>query len=180
MSESQLPEPQEPKPRFRLNVQVFQIFGLVIIALALPFTILILGLLDIRKNTKPSATTKSVNATQRSTEVPGLRSTLDSIAASHLPRPTLDDGIRRYGFVLPKPNSTPSETALRSALDSVGAICLSSSNETAEKFIASVSVDVALQFEEALLSLNPITKPLEPIDSRAASSWSYEITIQQE
>jgi len=180
MSDSQLPEPQEIKPRFQLNVQVFQIFGLVIIALALPFTILILGLLDIRKNTQPSATTQSVATTQTATEVLGLRATLDSIAATKLPGPPLDDGMRRYGFVIRKPNSTPSETALRSVLNSVGAICLSSSNETAEKFIAFVSVAEAIEFEGALLSLNPITKPLESIDSHAASSWSYEITIQQE
>ena len=181
MNKSEKTDPSEPQPRFRLNVQVFQIFGLVIIALALPFTILILGLLDIRKNNKPNGTTISEGTTQVSTEAPGLRATLDSIAESKLPMPALDDGIRRFSFILRKSNNAVSETSLRSALNSVGAICVDTSKDHVEKFLAHASLEKAQEFELTLLSLDPTVKPLGGIDSRSAdSSLNFEITVQRE
>ena len=181
MNKSEIPDPSEPQPRFRFNVQVFQIFGLVIIALALPFTILILGLLDIRKNTKPSGTTISEASTQTATEAPGLRATLDSIAESKLPMPALDDGIRRFSFILRKSNNSDSEASLRSALNRVGAICVDTSKDHVEKFLARVSLEKAQEFELTLISLDPTVKPLGGIDSKSAdSSLNYEITVLRE
>jgi hypothetical protein len=181
MNKSENPDPSEPQPRFRFNVQVFQIFGLVIIALALPFTILILGLLDIRKNTKPNVSTISEANNQGSTEAPGLRATLDSIAETKLPMLAFDDGIRRFSFILRKSNNSDSEASLRSALNRVGAICVDTSKDHVEKFLARVSLEKAQEFELTLISLDPTVKPLGGIDSKSAdSSLNYEITVLRE
>ncbi|MFM8715434.1 MAG: hypothetical protein ACKOF3_01400, partial [Spartobacteria bacterium] len=76
--------PEEPPPKFRLNAQVFQILGLLGVALALPITVLILGLNGIQKE-KQSSVVKEVQVTETAAEVPGLRQSLESIANANLP-----------------------------------------------------------------------------------------------
>ena len=178
MSESQLPEPQEPKPQFRLNVQVFQIFGLVIIALALPFTILILGLLDIRKNTKPNAPVEATETIQTATESPELRSSLNSIAESRMPAPILDDGIRRFVYILQNNRNDATMAALKTALENVGAVCLDASSTRIQKFLAHVPIQKAAKFESDLQALEPSEKPNNSVPVISSSSVTYEITIQ--
>lgn len=180
MSDSQLPEQQEPKPRFRLNVQVFQIFGLVIIALALPFTILILGLLDIRKNTKPNAPVKATETIQTATESPELRSSLNSIAESRMPAPVLDDGIRRFVYIPQNSRNDATVAALKTALENVAAVCLDESPTHIQKFLAHVPVQKAAKFESDLHALEPSEKPSNPVPDGSQSSVTYEITIQRD
>ena len=180
MNDSELHEAQETKPRFRFNVQAFQLFGLALIALALPFTILILGLLDIRKNSKQSGPSTTQETSPTISEAPGLRAALDSIAESKLTVPVLDDGIRRFSFVLKKSDSSTVESALRSALDGVGAFGVDASKNHAEKFIARVSIEKALEFDRTLADLGPSAKPSASIDSHETSSINYEITLLRE
>jgi hypothetical protein len=175
MSDSELPEPQEPKPQFQLNVQVFQIFGLVIIALALPFTILILGLLDIRKNTKPDAPAKATETIQTAAESPELRSSLNSIAESRMPAPVLDDGIRRFVYIPQNNRRDATVTALKITLENVGAVCLDATH--IQKFLAHVPVEKAAKFESDLQALEPSKKPNNPVPVVSHSSVTYEITI---
>ena len=177
MSDSELPEPQEPKPQFQLNVQVFQIFGLVIIALALPFTILILGLLDIRKNTKPDAPAKATETIQTAAESPELRSSLNSIAESRMPAPVLDDGIRRFVYIPQNNRRDATVTGLKITLENVGAVCLDSTPTHIPKFLAHVPVEKAAKFESDLQALEPSKKPNNPVPVVSQSSVTYEITI---
>ena len=180
MSDSQLPESQEPKPQFRLNVQVFQIFGLVIIALALPFTILILGLLDIRKNTKPNAPAKATETIQTAAESPDLRSALNSIAETRMPAPLLDDGIRRFVYNAESNRKDATVAALKNALENVGAVCLDESQIRCQKFLAYVPVQKAEKFETELQALKPSVMPHNPMTEVSLSSVTYEITIQRD
>ena len=84
MSESDPAQrPDEPVPKFRVNAQVFQILGLLVVALALPITILILGLIGMRKDRLHSPVETRIS--DSTAEVPGLRQSLESIAEANLP-----------------------------------------------------------------------------------------------
>jgi len=75
--------PEEPLPKFRVNAQVFQILGLLAVALALPITILVLGLSGMRKDRLNAPVETQI--TDSTSEVPGLRQSLESIAEANLP-----------------------------------------------------------------------------------------------
>jgi len=75
--------PDEPVPKFRVNAQVFQILGLLAVALALPITILVLGLIGMRKDQLNAPVEPRVSDSPA--EVPGLRQSLESIAEANLP-----------------------------------------------------------------------------------------------
>ena len=66
-----------------MNAQVFQILGLLAVALALPITILVLGLIGIRKDRLNAPVETQI--TDSTSEVPGLRQSLESIAEANLP-----------------------------------------------------------------------------------------------
>jgi len=74
--------PDEPVPKFRVNAQVFQILGLLAVALALPITILVLGLIGMRKDQLNAPVEPRVSDSPA--EVPGLRQSLESIAEANL------------------------------------------------------------------------------------------------
>lgn len=76
-------------PKFRINKQVFQILALVGVALALPITILVLGLIGIRQNQQSTAPNPSIEAS-------GLRETLESIANNNLQSGQLESPIRIF------------------------------------------------------------------------------------
>ena len=75
--------PDEPVPKFRVNAQVFQILGLLAVALALPITILVLGLIGMRKDQLNAPVESRVSDSPA--EVPGLRQSLESITEANLP-----------------------------------------------------------------------------------------------
>jgi hypothetical protein len=66
-----------------MNAQVFQILGLLAVALALPITILVLGLIGMRKDRLNVPVETRIS--DPTAEVPGLRQSLESIAEANLP-----------------------------------------------------------------------------------------------
>jgi hypothetical protein len=88
-------KPEEPPPKFRVNAQVFQILGLLGVALALPITVLILGLNGIRKE-RQSTVVAEVQVSEAAAEVPGLRQSLESIADANLPVAPVESPIRIF------------------------------------------------------------------------------------
>jgi len=95
--------PEEPVAKFRINIQVFQILGLLGIALALPITILVLGVLDIRKTQKKPP--------EPAPEVPGLRESLETLAGHKWPNPSLDSEMRVFKLLTENPNDAPEKRA---------------------------------------------------------------------
>ena len=66
-----------------MNAQVFQILGLLAFALALPVTILILGLIGMRKDRLNARVETQIS--ESAAEFPSLRQSLESIAEVNLP-----------------------------------------------------------------------------------------------
>jgi hypothetical protein len=87
------PNPEEPLPKFRLNSQVFQIVGLLAVALALPITILILGVLGIQKERRDARQTLEPTPVA---ELPGLRQSLEAIADATLSVAPVDSPVRTF------------------------------------------------------------------------------------
>jgi hypothetical protein len=90
-------KPEEPPPKFRVNAQVFQILGLLGVALALPITVLILGLNGIRKE-RQSTVVAEVQVSEAAAEVPGLRQSLESIADANLPVGLVESPMRIFSL----------------------------------------------------------------------------------
>jgi hypothetical protein len=86
--------PDEPVPKFRVNAQVFQILGLLAVALALPITILVLGLIGMRKDRLNASVETQI--TDSTAEVPGLRQSLESIAEANLPIGPVESPMRIF------------------------------------------------------------------------------------
>jgi hypothetical protein len=87
-------KPEEPVPKFRVNAQVFQILGLLAVALALPITILVLGLIGMRKDRLNASVETQI--TDSTAEVPGLRQSLESIAEANLPIGPVESPMRIF------------------------------------------------------------------------------------
>ena len=86
--------PDEAVPKFRVNAQVFQILGLLAVALALPITILVLGLIGMRKDRLHPPVESLVS--DSTAEVPGLRQSLESIAEAHMPIGPVESTMRIF------------------------------------------------------------------------------------
>jgi hypothetical protein len=83
MSEKQNPVSEEmPTPPFRWNSKVLQIVALLIVALALPVTIAILGIRGLR------------NASSPAPEMDGLRGALETVVDSKWKEPFLEGAVR--------------------------------------------------------------------------------------
>lgn len=83
MSEKQNPTPEQmPASPFRWNAKVAQMVAVLMVALALPVTIAILGIRDLRKNSLPAP------------EVEGLRGALETVVDSQWKPPILEGAIR--------------------------------------------------------------------------------------
>lgn len=83
MSEKQNPVSEEmPAPPFRWNSKVLQMAALLMVALALPVTIAILGIRDIRKAAPPAP------------EAQGLREALETVVDSKWQAPFLEESVR--------------------------------------------------------------------------------------
>jgi len=87
------PNPEEPLPKFRLNPQVFQIVGLLAVALALPITILILGVVGIQKERRDAQETLEQTPVA---ELPGLRQSLEAIADATLSVAPVGSPVRTF------------------------------------------------------------------------------------
>jgi len=86
--------PDEPVPIFRVNAQVFQILGLLAVALALPITILVLGLIGMRKDRLNAPAESRIS--DSTAEVPGLRQSLESIAEANMPIGPVESPVRIF------------------------------------------------------------------------------------
>jgi hypothetical protein len=86
--------PEEPLPKFRVNAQVFQILGLLAVALALPITILVLGLSGMRKDRLKASEEPRIS--NDAAEVPGLRQSLESIAEANMPIGPVESSMRIF------------------------------------------------------------------------------------
>lgn len=78
--------PEQPSA-FRMNSAVLFMLAVTFVALALPVTLLILGVRQATSNTPAD-----------SPEIPGLRVALEGIATTHLAAPPLSGGARRFSF----------------------------------------------------------------------------------
>lgn len=144
--------PNEPVPKFRLNTQVFQILGLLAVALALPITILILGLSGMRKD-RQAVPVETVIADSMA-EVPGLRQSLESIAAANLPIGSVESSMRIFRLCV---NGAENRNTKRlEVLDvlkrsEIGFVELEDSAR--ESWIVTVESSRAVEFEKNLTSI---------------------------
>lgn len=90
MSEEHHPTPEEsPAPPFRWNAKVLQMAALVMVALALPLTIAIYGIRDIRKASQPTP------------EAEGLRAVLENVVDQKWQAPVLAGAVRSASREVP-------------------------------------------------------------------------------
>jgi len=87
------PNPEEPLKKFRLNPHVFQIVGLLAVALALPITILVLGVVGIQKERRDARESLEPNPV---TELSGLRLSLEAIADAKLSVAPVSSPVRTF------------------------------------------------------------------------------------
>jgi hypothetical protein len=144
--------PDEPVPKFRLNAKVFQILGVLAVALALPVTILILGLSGMRKDRQSVPMETGIE--DSTAEVPGLRQSLESIATANLPVGSIESSMRI--FTLRMNGAENLRTKRLEVLDflnrsGIGFVELSGS--TQESWIVTVESSQNLGFEKNLTSI---------------------------
>lgn len=96
------PNHEQPVPKFRLNAHVFQILGLLAVALALPITMLVLALSDMRGKGQKEAAAE-LPKSDPSGEVSGLRESLESIAEANLPKGPIETSMRIFRLRVEKP-----------------------------------------------------------------------------
>jgi hypothetical protein len=149
--------PEEPLPKFRVNAQVFQILGLLGVALALPITILVLGLNGIRKE-RQSTVVAEVQVSEAAAEVPGLRQSLESIADANLPVGLVESPMRifrlRYEDVAQREQKRNEVLEL---IKRSGNPFVETGETAADSWIVKVEPNSAESFENGLISLG-VTK----------------------
>lgn len=170
--------PETPKdnddyvaPKFRVNPQVFQIMALVLVALAIPITLVVLGLLEMQRERKKSPPID--NLPELASEVPGLRESLESIAEKALPVPEIHAEITRFLFQY---RDSDSKERIRSSilqvLSSSGVSALGSVDSERERWIVTCEegeeATLKRALEELLLS-NSMARPLSATGQAAAA-----------
>jgi hypothetical protein len=144
--------PDEPVPKFRLNAKVFQILGVLAVALALPVTILILGLSGMRKDRQAVPTEPEI--ADFTAEVPGLRQSLESIAAANLPVGSVESSMRIFSLgVNGAENRNAKRLAVLDFLKRSGIGFVELSDSTQESWIVTVESSQAVGFEKNLTSI---------------------------
>jgi hypothetical protein len=144
--------PDEPVPKFQLNAKVFQILGVLALALALPVTILILGLSGMRKDRQ--AVPMETGIEDSTAEVPGLRQSLESIAAANLPVGSVESSMRIFRLCMNGAESL--KTKRLEVLDflkrsGIGFVEISDSAQ--ESWIVTIESSQAIGFEKNLTSI---------------------------
>lgn len=144
---------EEPVPKFRINAQVFQILGLLGVALALPITVLILGINGIRKERQSTVVTETP-ASLAPAEVPGLRQSLESIANANLPVGPVESPMRILRFR--DADAAQGEQKRSAVLDFFkrsGIPFVDTGDSAACSWIVTVEPNAAESFENALISI---------------------------
>lgn len=140
-------------PKFRINAQVFQILGLLGVALALPITVLILGINGIRKERQSTVVTETP-ASVAQAEVPGLRQSLESIANANLPVGPVESPMRILRFR--DADAAQREQKRSGVLDFFkrsGIPFVDTGEPAACSWIVTVERNAAESFENALISI---------------------------
>ena len=146
-------KPEEPVPKFRLNAQVFQILGLLAVALALPITVLILGLNGIRKE-RQSTVVAEAQVSEAATEVPGLRQSLESIANANLPVGPVESPMRIFRLRYEDAAQREQRRSEVLELFKQSSLPFVETGETAaDSWIVKVEPNGAESFENGLISL---------------------------
>ena len=145
-------KPEEPPPKFRVNAHVFQILGLLGVALALPITVLILGLNGIRKERQSTVVAES-QVSEAAAEVPGLRQSLESIANANLPVGPVESPMRI--FRLRYEDAAQREQRRSEVLElfkRMGIPFVETGETAADSWIVKVEPNGAESFENGLIS----------------------------
>jgi len=126
---------------FRLNPQVVQMLAIVLIALAIPLAVLILGI----KGAKPKAP---------SPEAPGLRAALELAASKILPPPAgLGTGSRQFVLMPGQGNPVERQKAIeRSAGELGGTALLVGQADGGVRLIVQIPAAAAARFEAGALA----------------------------
>ena len=144
--------PDEPVPKFRLNTKVFQILGVLAVALALPITILILGLSGLREQQMAVSTETEISSP--APEVPGLRQSLESIAAANLPVGAIESPIRIFRLgVDGAENSGTKRLETLDFLERSGSGFVELDNSAQQTWIVTVHSGRVVEFENNLTSI---------------------------
>jgi len=145
-----------PNPPFRPNRQVFVVLALLLLALALPITMVIIGTHGIPKDSPapPDAT--------------ALRQSVEGIAAQRFGEPKLSDGRREIPFSGSTAEMAARRTLIEKAAKAVGGSVLPGDSE----LLIGIPGDRAGEFEVSAL-LPPATQELH----RGGESVLYRITF---
>ena len=144
--------PEEPLPKFRVNAQVFQILGLLAIALALPITILVLGLSGMRKD-RCNAPVET-QFTDSTSEVPGLRQSLESIAEANLPMGPVESPMRIFRLRLDEARKHEKKRLeLLDVFKQSNAGFAETGDSTLQSWLVAIGPNQERSFEEELLRM---------------------------
>jgi hypothetical protein len=144
--------PDEPLPKFHLNAKVFQILGVLAVALALPITILILGLSGLRK--EQMAVSRETEISSSAPEVPGLRQSLESIAAENLPAGSIESSIRIFSLCVDgAENAGTKRLETLDFLERSGSGFVELDDSTQQAWIVTVDSNRVVEFEKNLTSI---------------------------
>lgn len=143
---------------FRLNPQVIQMLAVVLIALAVPLTVVILGLRQV-----------SLRPSGPAPEIPELRASLEQVADQHL-RPS---GMMMAGAAIVLHRSSAELPGVRRQIEVAaakvgGSVLVSEIPEGGVRLLVKVPASSAGDFESSALSQPPPTNP---------GSGLYEIQI---
>lgn len=160
------PESQEnPPPPFRWNPKVIQMVALVMVALALPLTIAIYGIRDIRK-----ASETTVDAT-------GLRTVLENIIDEKWKAPVLEGAFHAVGRDVPDGDAcVKAGDALQSLVrDSGGSVLTPEKIEAGgTRWLVQIPADRTAAFEARLGSAGYSA----PVGKRSGDPVIYAVEIR--
>ncbi|MEI8293632.1 MAG: hypothetical protein WCG66_06495 [bacterium] len=175
--------PGAPDQKFRINSQVFQMLGLLAVALALPITVLVLGLSGIRKSRMEHP--KASQQSEKQSEFPGLRESLESIAEVKMPIAPVEMSMRhfRLRIVGAEQQSEISEKLL-SFFKQINVIHTETEEPSGKAWIASASSSQVEPLDLELLRLGFTDEsqgtgiPSQKSDASHTASEIYKITLQ--
>lgn len=153
-----------PHTPFRLNPQVVHMLAVVLLAMAIPLVVLILGIRGF--SSKPAAPTP---------EVPGLRAALEQVASKTLPPAELGTGYQQV-VLLPGHVVNPLERQKaieRCAGELGGATLLTEQKDGRSRVLVQIPAAAAARFEEVALPGFSSSSAPDP----AGDTRLYEIII---
>lgn len=143
--------PEEPLKKFRLNPHVFQIVGLLAVALALPITILVLGVVGMQKERRDARETLEPTPVA---ELPGLRQSLEAIADAKLSVAPVGSPMRTFWLQAKSEEIFQKKRAeLLDCFNSARAGVVETGEATNPHWIVSLQTEEGREFESELQKL---------------------------